>query len=137
MSNKYNIDMRNRSFVANALKILTFRLSAGKATTRDELIRLTLAERPPCYFISYDYASCCLSLLRHGHTFSHPEAAAFWNDLSEKVNKAMNGPRKLNFSQALNYTLCFCRPERYYISIDRARRLLRGIITLRTFAVRS
>ncbi len=127
MNEKRMTDHRNREFIRRCVDIFERDCREATMQTLESVIDRALAQQPCCHYLSYDHASRKLHrIARRGleNVVKEDLARAMWRELAAQVADVMaKNPRK-SFDAALSFVLNFCRPTRFYMSRDTARRLI-------------
>lgn len=133
---KLNTSARNRDFIRRCFEIYESHLREGVGLTAEELVRLALQAQPRAHYLSFDTASKKLHLIERCGIGIVKEAAAraMWTELRSQVDEVMRVRRNLTFSAALSAVLNFGRPTRFYMSVERARKIIRPYFT-RSFSL--
>lgn len=118
---------RNAAFVQRCRQLLSSGAVSAQADAMT-LVRAALNTAPPQYYVSFERALFILTRLRAQGLPRRLSTSKMqlWADLNERVEEVMASRPRLSFRQALNFTLNFKQPRRFYISESVARRLLRG-----------
>lgn len=119
---------RNECFLNTCLGIIKAGQQRGETLTARQVVDMALSRRPPCHFASYDHARKVLSHLFVSDTGTLRDNAPMrqheWLELAMQVKDEIES-RHLPFDKALSFVLNFRRPSRFYISPERAMRILR------------
>lgn len=132
-------EFRRRAFREQAMRVLAAASGRGERLTRAQLIERTLACRPPGYFTDFTYAACRLHGMMRAKTLPAPGRSPRtdeWLELLAAVRHEMD-TRGLRFTKALGFVLNFRRPSRWHISHKHAEILLRELLSVRHYVVRS
>lgn len=129
---------RNRAFVKRCLELIERRNRNNAPVEIREIVAEAIASPPPCHFAGYKLASHNICRLVQ-RMRKHPDTQRAsnlrqqcWFEMAQQVMAEMDGPRKLTFAKALSFVLNFRRPSRYYLTEERALRLLRPYIERRS-----
>lgn len=122
---------RHADLVKRAKNIHLKAHSEGRRLSINQLAELTLASRPTSFFQSYARAVQMMHRYRAGKKLhiKSQNTIDYWDDMYAQVLETLEKRSKLKFEQAVMHVIMFCRPMRYYICADRARRLLRPHFT--------
>lgn len=129
---KSPIENRNEEFVRRCVAIFRNDFAEGTVRPLDSIITRALAMQPRSWYISYDTASKRLHAIeRHGmdSIVQCHLARCQWEELRKQVDEIIAANPRKTFDAALSFVLNFCRPSRFYISRDTARRLLTPHLT--------
>ncbi|MCM1066090.1 MAG: hypothetical protein NC418_00770 [Muribaculaceae bacterium] len=121
------IQARNEEFKRRCLEIFRRDYDSGTIRPLDSVIERALAMQPRSHYLSFDTASRRLHRIeRRGlEAEVHEELARLmWAEVMAQVRQAMERRGTESFDRALSFVLNFCRPSRFYMSFDTARRLL-------------
>lgn len=131
---KPNTTARNRDFIRRCFEIYEANLREGRRLSPGELVRVALHTRPKAHYLAFDSASKTLHRIeRQGlGVFKEPVAQARCAELRSQVDEVRRVRKKLTFAAALSAVINFGRPSRFFMSEERALRILRPYYT-RTF----
>ncbi len=118
---------RNSEFVRRCVEIFRRDCRSGAVRPLDTVIARALAMQPRAHYLAFDSASRRLHRIeRRGleAEVSEDIARAMWAELRSQVEETMARQRVKSFDKALSFVLNFCRPSRFYMSVDTARRIL-------------
>lgn len=118
---------RNAEFARRCIEIFEKDYRNGCVRPLDEVLAIALAMQPHSHYLSYDTASRKLHAIeRHGidALVTGENTRALYTELSEQVANVMRTRSQLGFDEALSFVLNFCRPSRFYMSLDTARRII-------------
>lgn len=118
---------RNAEFARRCIEIFERDYRNGCVRPLDEVLLEALAMQPHSHYLSYDTASRKLHAIeRYGidSLVSTDITKALYAELGEQVARVMRTRRKLGFDRALSFVINFCRPSRFYMSLDTARRII-------------
>ena len=123
---------RNAEYARRCIEIFERHPRPGGARPPAEVLTLRPAMRPHSHYLSYDTASSKLHAIeRHGidSLVAGENTRALYTELGAQVADVMSKRRKLSFDQALSFVLNFCRPSRFHMSLDTARRIITPYIS--------
>lgn len=118
---------RNGDFRRRCIRIFNSDYNEGAIRPLDSVLERAINTRPLCHYLSYDTASKRLhAIRRHGLTNVVKEKIArqMWAELAGQVSEIMSQHPDKSFEKALSFVLNFCRPSRFHISLDTARRIV-------------
>lgn len=118
---------RNREFIRRCIDIFERDCREATVQSLESVLDRALARQPCCHYVGYDLASRKLHLIeRRGleNVVKEELAREKWREIRRQVDDVLaQNPRK-TFDMALSFVLNFCRPSRFYMSRDTARRLI-------------
>ncbi|MDE5662297.1 MAG: hypothetical protein K2F91_02665 [Muribaculaceae bacterium] len=124
---KTHITCRNEDFRRRCLEIFEKDFRAGAIQPLESVIDRAIAMQPRSHYLNYDQASRRLHAIeRHGleNEVKEELARQMWSELRQQIDRVMELNPKKPFDKALSFVLNFCRPSRFYISRDTARRII-------------
>jgi hypothetical protein len=98
-------------------------------------VKLALATKPQCYYVNYEQAQLAVRRLCSGRirrvNVRKPNTTniAQWQEIYDRAVAHMKRTGEKNLDFAVFYVITSLRPSRYFISEDRALRLMRPFIT--------
>jgi hypothetical protein len=130
-TNNATIQARNAKFIANCLNIIEKNQHLGLRAA----VRLALAMKPDCYYVTFEQARTAISKLKGtrkrcavdaGHNNVHVKQ---WEEIERHIEARMFADPEEDYNSALLYVITRQRPSQFFISEDRAMRLMRPYIT--------
>ncbi len=125
-------ESRNHEFLRRCIDLAGAELREGRSIDIDSIIDRVLAMQPRSHYLNYDTASRRLHIIeRRGleRAVASKLLRAMWQEIGEQVAATMHS-RRCPFDRALSFVLNFCRPSRFYMTRDTARRILAPHIAL-------
>ncbi len=126
------IKARDDEFRRRCVEIFKSDYNSGAIRPLDSVLERAMACQPHCHYLSYDTASRRLhEIERYGLEAIVRERIArqMWTELAAQVADVMALHPRKSFNMALSFVLNFCRPSRFFISVDTARRIIAPNIT--------
>lgn len=123
---------RNEEFLRRCRKMFRDDYEAGTMRPLQEIINTVMHQQPRGHYLNYETASRRLHLIeRRGleAVVTEELGRQMWTELRAQVDEVMARQKKKSFQQALTFVLTFCRPSRFYITYDTARRILTPYIS--------
>lgn len=126
-----NIQARNNQFISTCLRIIARRRNLDMRSA----VKLALATKPQCYYVNYEQAQAAVRRICSGHTHRvmvrKPNKTNIeqWQEIYERAQAYMKRTHNQNLDSAIYHVISTLRPSRYFISEDRAIRLMRPFIT--------
>lgn len=118
---------RNRELISLCLRLARAHQQKFERCTIEGIVTEALMTAPKAHYIEYDRAAQILHMagrIGFRRLTCNELQKERWIELSDQVEEAMNGPRRLPFAPALAYVLTFRHPSRYYISLSTARKIV-------------
>lgn len=127
---------RNSEFISICLEIIRRDTASGIRPSITAVLTEAIHRQPHCHYASYEHTSRMLHLIERKGIDSIPRKLQRlkWQEISNQVKEAMDGPRKLPFDKALTFVLGFRRPSRFYFDTAHALRIIRPHIHFRLYA---
>lgn len=119
--------LRNEEFLRRCIGIFDKDHQEGRISTLPDIIARATAMQPHSHYLSYDTASRRLHrIMRNGleNEIKEDLAREMWAEILEQVKTCMSSTPPKSFDKALSFVLNFCRPSRFYISYDTAKRII-------------
>jgi hypothetical protein len=125
-----HIQARNNRFISTCLNIIAHRKDIDMRTA----VKLALATKPDCYYVSLEQARVAISHLNGLGRRSRPAASqevniAKWREISRRTACRRRAHPHEKYDVSLQYVINSMRPSRFFISEERAMRLMRPYIT--------
>lgn len=121
--------LRDLDFSRKLIETAKNRQRYNMPLTREAIIDDTLKCRPESYYLSTDNACVALRRLLNSDYIKlkvvspNPERQRFWIDLYKKVYGYRHRHPDSTFDDAVSFVLNFSRPDRFYISKNKALKL--------------
>ncbi len=117
---------RNSEFIRRCIQIYQRDLKSGITPVLDDIVDRAIAMQPHSHYVAFDSASKRLHAInKRGmeNVVNSPLAQQMWSEIAAQVQQTMDSRNCKSFDRALSFVLNFCRPSRFYITRDTARRI--------------
>jgi len=135
MSNSSFSKMRDRDFAGKMRRTADFFRLQGKHASRDAIIEATLKCRPESFYVATSTACANLRKLKDSQ-FPDPKdiqpahiKRLLWLDMYKKVHAYRYRNPDVPFENAVNHILTISRPDCFYISPVKAKRIFYDTFT--------
>lgn len=128
------IENRNQEFRRRCIELFERDDRNGRVQSLDSVISRALLMQPHSHYLSYDTASRRIHRIRRygmEHEVKEPLAQQMWEEVDRQIDEVRARFPGKTFDMALTFVLNYCRPSRFYISLDTARRIIAPNVSYR------